>query len=88
LIVNNRKIHPVRAMALVAAFAITHGYIHAAEIEKNTNQIQYIYGFLLTTAALHCLGIIVGIIGTKKLKMIGVNFGRVCSSVGVLLLVG
>ena len=88
LMVNNRKLHPVWAMALVASLAITHGYVHAAEIAKNTNQIQYVFGFLLTTVALHSLGIIVGLIGTKKLKMIRINFGLLCSSVGVLLFVG
>ncbi|MDA1343374.1 MAG: HupE/UreJ family protein, partial [Proteobacteria bacterium] len=88
LIINNRKIHPVWAMALVALFAINHGYVHTAEIAKNTNQIQYVFGFLLTTAVLHSLGIIVGLIGAKKLKTIRVNFGLVCTSVGVLLLVG
>jgi urease accessory protein len=88
LVVNNRKVNPVWAMTLVALFALGHGYVHATEIPKNADQSQYALGFLITTVILHSLGIMVGIVSTKKLQMIRINFGLLCAAVGVMLLAG
>lgn len=42
--------------AIVAAFALCHGYAHGAELPPDVSGIGYATGFLLVTAALHALG--------------------------------
>jgi urease accessory protein len=88
LIGMNRKTKPILAMALASLFALGHGYVHAAEIAKNTDQTEYALGLLLTTATLHSLGIMFGLFGANRLQTIRINFGLVCAAVGVLLLAG
>ena len=45
------------AGALVAVFALCHGYVHGVEIPMTVNAIAYSVGFVVATAALHLLGI-------------------------------
>jgi urease accessory protein len=84
----NWKTSAACSMALIAVFALSHGYVNAAEIAKNADQTQYALGFLLTTAILHGLGIFAGLFGAKTFKMIQISFGLVCTAVGVLLFAG
>jgi urease accessory protein len=84
----NWKTNAACSMALIAVFALSHGYIHAEEIAKNADQTQYALGFLLTTTILHGLGIFAGLFGAKTFKMIQISVGLVCTAVGVLLLAG
>jgi urease accessory protein len=88
LVGNTRKINPVWAMALVALFAMSHGNVHATEIAKNADQSDYAFGFLVTTAILHCLGITAGLFGAKTFRMTRISFGLLYTTVGVLLLAG
>jgi urease accessory protein len=75
------------AMGLVAIFALSHGYVHAAEIADGADQMGYALGFLITTAILHGLGIAVGMSGAMKVNVFRISFGLVSGAVGVLLLV-
>jgi urease accessory protein len=52
----------VVAAALVAFFAIFHGYAHGAELPPGGNGLSYSVGFVLATGALHALGIAIGLI--------------------------
>lgn len=45
------------AGALVAVFALCHGYAHGVELPMTVNAIAYSVGFVVATAALHTLGI-------------------------------
>jgi urease accessory protein len=74
------------AVGLVAIFALSHGYVHAAEIANGANQIGYALGFLLTTAILHGLGIAAGMSGAMRENVFRMSFGLISSAVGVLLL--
>lgn len=47
----------------VAAFAIFHGYAHGAELPQSANALWYSVGFVIATALLHGLGILLGVAG-------------------------
>jgi len=50
------------AAALVAFFAIFHGYAHGAELPPGSNGLLYSVGFVVATGALHATGIGIGLI--------------------------
>jgi urease accessory protein len=43
--------------AILAIFALFHGYAHGAEVAESLNGIEYMVGFVLATAALHAVGV-------------------------------
>ncbi|MGE0313720.1 MAG: HupE/UreJ family protein [Lautropia sp.] len=65
------------ATALVAVFALCHGYAHGAELPASASAIAYASGFVVTTGALHATGIGFGTIerwrrGAHLLRVAGV----------------
>lgn len=48
------------AGALVAIFAIFHGYAHGAELPQAANAVTYALGFVIATGLLHLAGIALG----------------------------
>jgi urease accessory protein len=50
------------AAALVAFFAIFHGYAHGAELPPGSSGLLYSVGFVIATGALHATGIAIGLI--------------------------
>ncbi|WP_027578987.1 HupE/UreJ family protein [Bradyrhizobium sp. Ai1a-2] len=48
------------AAAVVAVFAIFHGYAHGAELPKSANPLAYGVGFVVSTGLLHLCGITIG----------------------------
>jgi len=75
-------------IGLLTVFALSHGYVHAFEIDAGADQAGYALGFLLATALLHGLGIVTGLLGVKTVNLIRISFGLVCTVVGVVLLAG
>jgi len=53
------------SIGVVGLFAVFHGYAHGAEIAHGAGLITYSIGFVLATAALHIMGMLVGI-GIQK----------------------
>jgi urease accessory protein len=49
------------ALPLVGLFAVFHGAAHGLEAEHNTSFALYVAGFAASTAALHAIGILVGL---------------------------
>lgn len=88
LVWRNYRMSSSLAVALVAGFALSHGYVHAAELQTGADASAYAAGFLLTTALLHVLGIAAGLSGTVRLKIISTGFGLLCAVVGATLLAG
>lgn len=84
----NCRISIALATGLVTAFALFHGYVHAAEITMATEQFSYTLGFLFSTALLHGLGIAAGLLNAKTEGLLRINFGGVCTATGLLLLAG
>jgi len=50
------------AMALAGLFAVFHGHAHGAEMPPDISGSAYAAGFMLATAALHGLGIALGVL--------------------------
>ncbi len=88
LVWTNYKMSSGLAVALVAVFALSHGYVHGRELQAGADATRYMGGFLLTTLLLQGLSIAVGLSGASKLKMITTGFGLLCAVVGTTLLVG
>ena len=64
------------AAALVAFFAIFHGYAHGTELPAGESGLLYSMGFVFATGCLHGVGITIGTIhrwtwGQKVLRMAG-----------------
>ncbi len=53
---------PWLAVALVAVFAIFHGYAHGAELPESSGPMSYAAGFVLSTGLLHLCGILLGLL--------------------------
>ena len=49
------------AAALVAVFAIFHGYAHGAELPAGESGLTYSIGFVIATGCLHLAGITIGL---------------------------
>ncbi|MGD1870970.1 MAG: HupE/UreJ family protein [Neomegalonema sp.] len=47
-------------MAFVGFFALFHGHAHGAEIPRLAEPAAYVGGFMLATAALHIMGVLIG----------------------------
>jgi len=50
------------AAALVAFFAIFHGYAHGAELPPGQSGLTYSIGFVMATGCLHGVGIAIGLV--------------------------
>ncbi len=50
------------AMAIVAVFAIFHGYAHGSELAPGTSALAYSLGFVIATGCLHGVGIAIGLL--------------------------
>ena len=53
------------AMAIVAVFAIFHGYAHGRELAPGTSALAYSLGFVVATGCLHGVGIVIGLLHEK-----------------------
>ena len=80
------------AMGLVAFFAVFHGHAHGAEMPETMSGLAYGAGFVAATAALHALGIGLGLAIGRSSEMFGRCVLQVCGSaaalVGAALLAG
>lgn len=68
------------SMLMVGLFAVFHGYAHGAEMPQTLALIDYAVGFLLATAALHGMGIGLGLLARgaqsgKLLRISGIAIG-------------
>ena len=55
------KLPVAAASALVGLFAIFHGHAHGAEMPVDASGLSYAVGFMLATASLHIMGIVLGL---------------------------
>jgi urease accessory protein len=65
LVALERKLPIPVCMAIVAIFAIFHGYAHGAELKPGTSALAYSLGFVVSTGCLHGIGILIGLIHTR-----------------------
>jgi urease accessory protein len=80
------------AMALVGFFAIFHGYAHGLETPETASGLLYGLGFVAATAALHALGIGLGLALGRFEGAFGRGLVRMAGSaaalIGVVMLAG
>ena len=89
-IAGNAKLHQVGICAFVAMFAVFHGYAHGQEIPELVTSWSYIAGFMMGTAALHILGVAIGLFA-KRVRNGNVLLrysGAVIAGMGIHILIG
>ena len=73
---------------LVGAFAILHGYAHAAELPTQAAGISYSAGFALATALLHAAGLGIAVLSAREGSRVLVHAaGGVVAACGIALAV-
>ena len=55
------------ALAIIAVFAVFHGYAHGAELPHAANAAAYSTGFVVSTGLLHLIGIALGLLAASSL---------------------
>lgn len=63
----DKKLSPMLAMIFVGFFAIFHGHAHGTEMPNLVKPTLYVFGFVVGTAAIHIVGVLVGVFA-KKIK--------------------
>lgn len=58
------------ACAIVATFAVFHGYAHGMELPSAADPVGYSAGFVLATGLLHVFGISVGVLNSRPIGVI------------------
>jgi urease accessory protein len=77
------------AAAIVAAFAVFHGYAHGTELPEAANPVSYAVGFVIATGLLHLIGIAFGLLIRWPRGVYAIQAGGgVISLVGVAFLAG
>lgn len=59
-IAADRRLPVLGAMIAVGIFAVFHGYAHGEEMPEIAAPLRYAAGFLIGTAVLHLLGVLIG----------------------------
>ena len=59
------RLHIVAAMLVVGVFAAAHGVAHGTELPAAAGALGYTLGFVVATAALHAVGIAIGLISAR-----------------------
>ena len=72
------------AMGLVALFAVFHGHAHGTEMPQTMSGLAYGTGFVAATAALHALGIGLGLVIGRSGEMFGRRVLQVGGSAAAL----
>jgi urease accessory protein len=76
-------------MAIVAAFALFHGFAHGLEMPAAASGLLYFAGFALATAALHAVGLAIGMAAGRLSEGLAVRAaGGAIAAAGVLLIAG
>lgn len=83
----NKRLSTISASSLISLFAISHGYVHAAEISHQSGAGGYMIGFLLATTLLLGIGMLTGFFSPVIQKQVRNIFGWVCTFAGIAFLV-
>ncbi|HEU5018455.1 MAG TPA: HupE/UreJ family protein [Pseudolabrys sp.] len=80
------RVHAAAGFALVAAFALLHGYAHGAEMPQSASALSYALGFLVATGLLHLTGIGMGLLARHLRQPLLIRgAGAAISAVGMIL---
>jgi urease accessory protein len=67
----------------IGLFALFHGHAHGTEVAENVSGIEYLAGFAVATALLHCVGIAAGLGLGLKFRSLVRAAGAACAVIGV-----
>jgi urease accessory protein len=77
----------VISAALIALFALLHGYSHGVELPANVSAPTFGVGFVAATLLLHATGIAIGLIANRvPVRYVARTAGAAIAAVGVFLL--
>jgi urease accessory protein len=71
----------------VALFATFHGYAHGLEMPQVPSPVGYALGFLVATASLHLIGVLLGLSMGREQRLVRVG-GVAIAAAGLLLMAG
>ena len=92
-IIANKQLPEGLAIVLVAIFALFHGHAHGTSLPALSSTIglmaAYVAGFLTSTAGLHVVGALLGLIAIRsdRGKLIMRLGGLAISAVGIILII-
>jgi urease accessory protein len=66
IVIAHRGMSPWPIIGLVLLFGACHGYAHGREIPKSISPALYTLGFVIGTAVLHILGVVIGEVATLQ----------------------
>jgi urease accessory protein len=66
IVLAHRRMPPAPITALVMVFGACHGYAHGLEIPKSVSPMLYTLGFVISTAVLHIIGVVIGEVATMQ----------------------
>jgi len=75
----------VASAAIVAVFALFHGYAHGAELPAAGSALAYGAGFIAATLALHAVGLCIGVFAQRPLVLR--SAGGAIAAIGLMLLI-
>jgi urease accessory protein len=75
------------SVAIVGLFAVAHGVAHGAEIPADSTALSYGAGFVLSTALLHAIGLLLGHVGSLKSSQLPRLAGFACAAAGAVFLI-
>ena len=76
-------------LALIAIFALCHGYAHGVELPSAADPAAYAVGFVMATGMIHIIGIVVGLLLGKPLHgWLARGLGGLIAAGGVFYLIG
>ncbi len=86
LLASPRQLPAALIGALLASFAVLHGFAHGVEMPLATEPVHYALGFLLATAVLHSIGLGLGLLLSKHQLGLRIT-GYITSGLGLYLLI-
>ena len=76
------------SVALIAVFALFHGYSHGVELPQSASALAYGAGFVAATLVLHAIGLAIGALASRPAGRLATRTaGAAIAAAGVVLLV-
>lgn len=81
---------PVAAgAAIIGVFALLHGHAHGTEVAGGVGGLEFMLGFVLSTAGLHAIGLAAGLLlASLRMRPLVRAAGVACVVVGMALMAG
>lgn len=66
ILIAHRRMSPWPVVGLVLLFGACHGHAHGVEIPRSVSPALYTLGFVIGTAVLHIVGVVIGEVATLQ----------------------